>query len=52
MSKKNKIENDNLSIALRKNLKLRKSQLLSRDEKDIPGKRIAKIGISNLIKKK
>ena len=49
MSKNNQNKNYLLSSALKKNLKLRKKQILLRDKKDIIGKRTDKIGISNLI---
>ena len=44
---KNK-ENSDLSNSLKKNLKLRKKQTLERDDKNIFGKRIKKIGVSSL----
>ena len=44
-------KNDLLSSALRNNLKLRKKQILLRDKKNIQGKRIDKLGISNLLNK-
>ena len=52
MSKENQKEKDPLSSALRNNLKLRKKQLSLRDKNNIPGKRVTKIGISNLTKVK
>ena len=47
MTKKN--DND-LSISLKRNLQLRKKQVSKRDDKEITGKRINKIGQSRLIK--
>ena len=49
MSKKIRTNEDNLSISLRRNLQLRKKQIVDREEKKILGKRISKIGISPLI---
>ena len=43
-----KSQNDNLSLSLKKNLKLRKKQVLERDNKNIIGKRTTKIGLSRL----
>lgn len=48
INKKNKIK-ERLSLALRKNLKLRKRQLNDRQEKNIRGQRINKVGFSSLI---
>ena len=45
---KKDIKNDNLSISLKKNLKLRKQQIVQRDNKEIIGKRVKKIGVSRL----
>ena len=51
MTKKN-IKNDNhLSASLKKNLKLRKKQVLERDDNKIIGKRTNKIGQSRLFDK-
>ena len=47
--KKNNKKKENLSIALRKNLKLRKKQIINREDKNIKGKRLKKIGFSSLI---
>ena len=47
MIKKN-IKNDELSLSLKNNLKLRKKQILDRDKKKIIGKRTKKIGVSGL----
>ena len=47
MIKKSKDDND-LSHSLKKNLKLRKKQVLERDNKNIIGKRTQKIGESRL----
>ena len=47
MAKKN-IKNEQLSSSLKNNLKLRKKQLVDRDNKKITGKRIKKIGVSGL----
>ena len=52
MPKDNKKENTLLSSALKNNLKLRKQQVLSREENKIAGKRTAKVGTSSLIGKK
>ena len=51
MTKNTQNKNNLLSSALRSNLKLRKKQILFREKQNIAGKRIEKIGISNLIKK-
>ncbi len=48
INKKNKIK-ERLSLALRKNLKLRKRQLNDRQEKNIRGQRVNKVGFSSLI---
>ena len=47
MIKKGKVDND-LSDSLKKNLKLRKKQVLERDDRNIIGKRTQKIGVSRL----
>ena len=47
MIKKN-IKNDELSLSLKNNLKLRKKQILERNKKKIIGKRTKKIGDSGL----
>ena len=47
MIKKN-IKNDELSSSLKNNLKLRKKQILDRDNSKIIGKRTKKIGVSGL----
>ena len=52
MSKKTINKNKNLSSALRENLKLRKKQISIRDEKNIKGKRLLKVGYSSLLHKK
>ena len=52
MSKKNINKNKNLSSALRENLKLRKKQISERDEKNIKGKRLLKVGYSSLLHEK
>ena len=52
MSKKNINKNKNLSSALRENLKLRKIQINKRDEKNIIGKRLSKVGYSSLLDEK
>ena len=44
MTNKNKNNYNDLSKCLKKNLQLRKKQVLERDEKKIIGKRINKIG--------
>ena len=49
MTKKNKNNYNDLSASLKKNLKLRKKQVLERDAKEIFGKRTSKIGCSKLI---
>ena len=41
-------ENHALSNSLKKNLKLRKKQVLERDDRNIIGKRTQKIGVSRL----
>ena len=52
MSKKITNKNKNLSSALRENLKLRKTQINKRDEKNILGKRLLKVGYSSLLHEK
>ena len=52
MSKKTINKNKNLSSALRENLKLRKIQINKRDEKNIVGKRLSKVGYSSLLHEK
>ena len=52
MSKKIINKNKNLSYALRENLKLRKTQINKRDEKNIIGKRLSKVGYSSLLNEK
>ena len=51
MSKKTIDKNEKLSSALKENLKLRKRQIKTRDEKNIKGKRLLKIGYSSLLHK-
>ena len=48
MTKKNSNNVNNLSASLKRNLKLRKKQVLKRDDKKITGKRTNKIGESRL----
>ena len=45
---KKDIKNEELSESLKKNLKLRKKQIVERDNQKIIGKRTAKIGIPRL----
>ena len=45
---KKKIKNDELSASSKNNLKLRKKQIIDRDNKKIMGKRTKKIGVSGL----
>ena len=52
MSKKTINKNKNLSSALRENLKLRKKQISNRDENNILGKRLSKVGYSSLLHEK
>ena len=52
MSKKTVNKSKNLSSALRENLKLRKIQISKRDEKNIKGKRLLKVGYSSLLHEK
>ena len=49
MTKKNSDNENNLSAALKRNLKIRKKQVFERDEKKIIGKRTNKIGQSRLL---
>ena len=49
MTKKNNKNENNLSASLKRNLKLRKKQVLERDDNKIIGKRTNKIGQSRLI---
>ncbi len=51
MTKKNINNEKNLSASLKINLKLRKKQVSERDDKNIIGKRINKIGQSRLFDK-
>tara|TARA_B100000427_G_C15261827_1_gene486883 strand:- start:460 stop:621 length:162 start_codon:yes stop_codon:yes gene_type:complete len=50
MSNKNQNNNEELSIRLKKNIKLRKKQIKLREKEKIHGRRTSQIGISNLIK--
>ena len=52
MSKKTINKKEKLSSALKENLKLRKKQTIKRDEKNIKGKRLLKVGYSSLLHKK
>ena len=52
MSKKTINKNEKLSLALKENLILRKRQINKRDEKNIRGKRLLKVGYSSLLHKK
>lgn len=49
---KNNAKKEKLSNALRKNLRLRKKQIINRENKKIKGKRLNKIGFSSLIHSK
>ena len=51
MTKKNKDYEINLVASLKSNLKLRKKQVLERDDNKIIGKRTNKIGQSRLFEK-
>lgn len=51
MTKKNIDNENNLSLSLKSNLKLRKKQVSERDESKIVGKRTNKIGQSRLFSK-
>ena len=48
MTKKNSDNVNNLSVSLKRNLKLRKKQVSTRDDNKIIGKRTNKIGESRL----
>ena len=48
MTKKNSVNENNLSASLKRNLNLRKKQASERDSNKIIGKRINKIGQSRL----
>ena len=48
MTKKKSDNENNLSVSLKKNLKLRKKQVSERDDNKIIGKRTNKIGQSRL----
>ena len=52
MSKKIINKKEKLSSALKENIKLRKKQIIKRDEKNIKGKRLLKVGYSSLLHKK
>ena len=52
MSKKTINKKEKLSSALRENIKLRKKQISNRDEKNILGKRLSKVGYSSLLHEK
>ena len=52
MSKKTINKKEKLSSALKDNIKLRKKQISNRDEKNIKGKRLLKVGYSSLLHKK
>ena len=52
MSKKTINKKEKLSSALKENLKLRKKQIIKRDEKNIKGKRLLKVGYSSLLHEK
>ena len=52
MSKKTINKKEKLSSALKENIKLRKKQISNRDEKNIKGKRLFKVGYSSLLHKK
>ena len=52
MSKKTINKKEKLSSALKANIKLRKKQISNRDEKNIQGKRLLKVGYSSLLQKK
>tara|TARA_Y200000002_G_C22587161_1_gene623476 strand:+ start:113 stop:283 length:171 start_codon:yes stop_codon:yes gene_type:complete len=49
MPKKTDNKKEQLSLNLRENLKLRKKQIIERDQKNIKGKRLSKVGFSSLI---
>ena len=52
MSKKTINKKEKLSSVLKENIKLRKKQISKRDEKNIKGKRLLKVGYSSLLNKK
>ena len=52
MSKKTINKKEQLSSALKENIKLRKKQTSKRDEKKIKGKRLLKVGYSSLLHEK
>ena len=52
MSKKTIKKKEKLSSALKENIKLRKKQINKRDEKNIIGKRLSKVGYSSLLHEK
>ena len=52
MSKKIINKKEKLSSALKENIKLRKKQISKRDEKNIKGKRLLKVGYSSLLHEK
>ena len=52
MSKKIINKKEKLSSALKENIKLRKKQIIKRDEKNIKGKRLLKVGYSSLLHEK
>ena len=52
MSKKTINKKEKLSSALKENLKLRKKQIIKRNEKNIKGKRHLKVGYSSLLHEK
>ena len=52
MSKKTINKKVKLSSALKENIKLRKKQISKRDEKNIKGKRLLKVGYSSLLHEK
>ena len=52
MSKKTINKKEKLSSALKENILLRKKQISNRDEKNIKGKRLLKVGYSSLLHEK
>ena len=52
MAKKTINKKEKLSLALKENIKLRKKLISKRDEKNIKGKRLLKVGYSSLLHKK
>ena len=50
MINKNKKNDNDLSVSLKRNLQLRKKQISERDKVNIIGKRTNKVGFSRLIK--